>query len=108
VTDVDSETLEILLNYPYPGNVRELRNIVERAVALTDKETIRPQDLPSDLQRLSMRSLETQAWPSLEEREREYIQQVLVKTNYKKKVAAEILKIPRTTLWRKMKRLGLI
>jgi two-component system response regulator AtoC len=108
VTDVDPETLEILLNYPYPGNVRELRNIVERAVALTDKETIRPQDLPSDLQRLSMRSLETQAWPSLEEREREYIQQVLVKTNYKKKVAAEILKIPRTTLWRKMKRLGLI
>jgi two-component system response regulator AtoC len=108
VTDVDPETLEILLNYPYPGNVRELRNIVERAVALTDKETIRPKDLPSDLQRLSMRSLETQAWPSLEEREREYIQQVLVKTHYKKKVAADILKIPRTTLWRKMKRLGLI
>ena len=43
----------------------------------------------------------------MEEKEREYIQLVLTKTNYNRGLAAQVLKIPRTTLWRKMKRLGL-
>jgi DNA-binding NtrC family response regulator len=98
-------TMEVLLNYPFPGNVRELENIIERAVALTDESIISPYDLPPDLQRLTISG--QNAWPSLEKKEREYIRQVLIKTNYKKGLAAQILKIPRTTLWRKMKRLGL-
>ncbi len=104
---VEQEAMEILLNYPFPGNVRELENIIARTVALTDGATIRPKELPKDLQQLSIRSLETQLWPSLEEKEREYIHQVLIQTSFRKGLAAEILKIPRTTLWRKMKRLGL-
>jgi DNA-binding NtrC family response regulator len=99
------ETLEILLNHPFHGNVRELENLIERAVALTDEPNIRPHDLPPDLQRHS--NGRPDVWPSLEEKEQEYIRQVLIKTNYKKGLAAEILKIPRTTLWRKMKQLGL-
>jgi len=47
------------------------------------------------------------SWPSLEEKEREYILQVLIRTNHNKGRAAQLLRIPRTTLWRKMKRLGL-
>jgi two-component system response regulator AtoC len=107
ITGLDPEALEILLHYPFPGNVRELENIIERTVALADRPIIQSKDLPTDLQELSITSLETQHWPSLEDKEKKYIRQVLVKTNFKKGLAADILKIPRTTLWRKMKRLGL-
>ena len=104
---VSAETLEILIQYPYPGNVRELENIIERAVALSDDTVISPRDLPSDLRELSMSSFEAQTWPSLEEKEKQYIQKVLIKSNHRKNLAAEILKLPRTTLWRKMKHHGL-
>jgi len=107
ITGADPDVLEVLQNYPYPGNVRELENIVERAVALADEGTIRLKDLPSDLQRLSVKSIEGGGLPSLEEKEREYIRKVLIETNYQRAQAAKVLKIPRTTLWRKMKRLGL-
>ena len=107
VSEVEPEALEILMQYPFPGNVRELENIIERAVALTDRPALGPRDLPGDLQQLSISRLESDTWPTLEEKEREYIQRVLIKTGRHKAAAAEILKIPRTTLWRKMKRLGL-
>jgi two-component system response regulator AtoC len=68
---------------------------------------ISPHDLPSDLRVLFMSNFDGQAWPSLEEKEKQYIQQVLIKTNYRKNLSAEILKLPRTTLWRKMKYHGL-
>ena len=107
VSELESEALEILLRYPFPGNVRELENIIERAVALTDRSALGPRDLPGDLQQLCISSLESDKWPALEEKEKEYIQRVLIKTGRRKAAAAEILKIPRTTLWRKMKRWGL-
>ena len=105
ITGVSQEMMDILLKYPFPGNVRELENLIERSVALTDEPTIHPHDLPPDLQRISIDH--SYPWPSLEEKESEYIRQVLIKTDFKKGPAAQILKIPRTTLWRKMKRLGL-
>jgi DNA-binding NtrC family response regulator len=107
ISGLKQETLDILLQYPFPGNVRELENITERAVALAEGPFLRPQDLPPDLQQFSISSMDVPTWPSMEEKEREYIQLVLTKTNYNRGLAAQILKIPRTTLWRKMKRLGL-
>jgi len=107
VKSVSAEVLEILSRYPFPGNVRELENIIERAVALSEESEISVRDLPSDLRELSISSLDTRTWQSLEEKEREYIREVLIQTNHSKNLAAEILGLPRTTLWRKMKRYGL-
>lgn len=94
-----------LMNYAYPGNVRELQNIIERAVALAEGEYLALKDLPSDLRAHAGTS--TGAWTTLEEQEREYIRQVLQSTRYRVGEAARILGLPRTTLWRKMKKLGL-
>ncbi|MCG6909911.1 MAG: sigma-54 dependent transcriptional regulator [Deltaproteobacteria bacterium] len=107
IKGISAEALEILSQYPFPGNVRELENIIERAVALSDDKMVYAHDLPSDLRELCMSSFDAQAWPSLEEKEKQYIQQVLIKTNHRKNLTADILKLPRTTLWRKMKHYGL-
>jgi two-component system, NtrC family, response regulator AtoC len=107
VSGMQPQALQILLNYSYPGNVRELANIVERAVALTESEEIGPQDLPKDLQKLEFDTLEGEGLHSLEEMERRYITKVLESTEYNKKISAQILGIPRTTLWRKIKAYGL-
>jgi len=101
------EVLDVLGHYPFPGNVRELKHIVERAVALAEGSEISIRDLPSDLRNLSMSRFGNKTWPTLEEHERRYIGEVLVKCEHKVGRAAELLGLPRTTLWRKMKRYGL-
>jgi two-component system, NtrC family, response regulator AtoC len=108
IKGVDNEALRIFTHYPFPGNVRELQNIIERTVALCDDHIIHPKDLPPDLQRLDIDSVEEDQPLSLEEKEKEHIQQVLRQTNFQRARTAEILKIPRTTLWRKMKRYKLV
>ncbi len=104
ISGVSPQVLGILENYPFPGNVRELEHIIESAVALAENSTIEPVDLPPDIQKLSFNNIDRDKWPSLQELEKAYIQKVLVKTGYKKQAAARLLKIPRTTLWRKLKR----
>ncbi len=103
VSDIQPHALQILMNYTYPGNVRELENIVERAVALTDCEMIRAQDLPQDLQQLEFDNIEGEGLVTLAEIEKRYISRILEKTGYNKAETAQILDIPRTTLWRKLK-----
>ncbi len=107
VSGISQQALQILTGYSYPGNVRELENIIERAVALTDSQEIMPQDLPKDLQHLEFNTLEGDGLPSLAEMERRYITRVLDSTGYNKGITAQILNIPRTTLWRKIKQYGL-
>ncbi|MCK9378301.1 MAG: sigma-54 dependent transcriptional regulator [Syntrophobacterales bacterium] len=104
ITGIEKKAMAVLRAYPYPGNVRELQNIIERAVALAEKETVTLVDLPPDLQEIDVPN---GRFNTLEEQERDYIQKVLEYTNHQVGASARILALPRTTLWRKMKKYGL-
>ena len=102
IKGLDPQAREILLSYGFPGNVRELQNLLERAVALAEGDTITAGDLPPELQEHQV--ADAGPWITLEDREREYIRKVLNFTRYNISETARILDLPRTTLWRKMKK----
>jgi two-component system response regulator AtoC len=95
---------EILVQYEFPGNIRELENIIARAVALADGTEIQVADLPplGGLQPPYDVGLR-----SLEEMERAHIAKVLQTVDGHRDKAASILGITRSTLWRKIKKFGL-
>jgi two-component system, NtrC family, response regulator AtoC len=93
-----------LNKYSFPGNVRELEHIVSSAVALSDDKWLSEKDLPQDLGCLEVETFSPDRLTSLWKNEREYIIRVLEATNFNKVRAAEVLEIPRTTLWRKIKK----
>lgn len=105
VTGIDSEAAEILKSYSYPGNVRELENLMERAVVFAKKELIGAEDLP-DLAVETFRPKKDRM-PALEEQESNYIKWVLEQVGGNKKKAADILGIDRVSLWRKLKKMGM-
>ena len=107
VRGLSPQALEILMHYDFPGNIRELKNIIERAIALTDQSRIQVIDLPPDLQKLAFKTFETLEMETLEEMEKRYITTILQRTNYNRHLAAKILGLPRTTLWRRLKEYGI-
>ena len=110
VKGISSEVMKYLVCYSFPGNVRELENMIQRAVVLAEGDEIRLSDLPDSVSSLvggDMGELNNEPLISLEDMERAYISKVLKVTGYNKKKASDILKLPRTTLWRRMKQFGL-
>ncbi len=107
VSHISPRALSCLMKYDFPGNVRELENIIQRAVALCEEGEIDTKHLPADITKLEMESVDEEILLSLEEVEKRHIKRVLEFTGYDKKSAAAILKLPRTTLWRKLKKYGL-
>jgi len=100
------QAMDLLVNYNYPGNVRELENIVERAVAMARGDTIGPGDLPPDLTEIEVFSFEhgDGGIKTLREVQREYIQWVLNRVGRNKSRAAKLLGINRASLWRRLNR----
>ena len=99
------ETLEVLRNYYFPGNVRELENIIEHAVAMARNDTISVKDLPSDFSEIGVFSFEApdSQVMTLREMERKYIEWVLGRVGRNKTQAAKLLGIDRSSLWRHLK-----
>jgi len=103
------DAIECLLRYPWPGNVRELENVVERTSILTTADVIRMGDLPAHIAAgLPVGAAPTlPAQQGLAEVERVHILHTLERVGWNHTRAAEILKIGRTTLWRKLKEYSL-
>ncbi|ACL72935.1 sigma-54-dependent transcriptional regulator [Thioalkalivibrio sulfidiphilus] len=99
--------LELLMAYDFPGNVRELSNIIERAVLLTEGTLIEVGNLPDNLRRLRVTMPASAAMASLEDQEISAIKRALAETGGHRGRAAELLGIDRVSLWRKMKRYGI-
>jgi DNA-binding NtrC family response regulator len=107
VVGLTPEAAEKLLGYPWPGNVREVRNVMERAVTLTMHDHVTVEDLPDRIvehQRSELVLTEETELVTLEELEKRYILQVLQAVGGSKSIAAKTLGLDRTTLWRKLER----
>ena len=105
VTRISSEVLVLLMDYPFPGNVRELENLIERGTAMAQGDVIEVTHLPETFQKAggySFRKIEGRL-PTLEEQEQTYISRVLEEVKGNQTVAAQILGINRASLWRKLK-----
>ncbi|HEV8714784.1 MAG TPA: sigma-54 dependent transcriptional regulator [Candidatus Binatia bacterium] len=106
---VDNATMKLLMSLPWKGNVRELDNVLERAMILGDGEWISPTDLP----RLEVPegtpiiSLSDNLKEAIQAYEKSHIETVLKKTNGDKKSAAELLGLSLSSLYRKLDELGL-
>jgi DNA-binding NtrC family response regulator len=105
------DAMRAMQRFRWPGNVRELQNVIERAVLLGKGGMIGIDDLPSSLAHVGAVTLESVAGHTLksamESPERQIIREVLEANRWNRNATAEALGINRTTLYKKMKRLGL-
>lgn len=97
---ISDEAMEVLISYPWPGNIRELENTVERAVVVTETDEIRKEDMPVGILVYSNDSIMDL---SLKAVEKEHILKVLKLSDGNKKKAAQLLGIDTATLWRRLK-----
>ncbi len=105
------EALRMMMRYPWPGNVRELQNAVEHGIICAVDDMIVPESLPQDLIEYCQPSHQPtgvveQTEESLAEQQVE-IEDALRRASGSKAMAAKILGVDRTTLWRRMQRLGI-
>jgi transcriptional regulator with PAS, ATPase and Fis domain len=115
IKGISQDALKALIDYNWQGNIRELENVIERAIILCNSTEIKPENLPSSMlenhpntfnrnEANSPASLR----PSINEAEKTQIQEALDRNEYNRsKTAAELL-IDRKTLYRKMKQYGLL
>jgi Nif-specific regulatory protein len=111
IRGISQEALEVLLKYRFPGNVRELQNVIERAVVLEEEELIRPERLPffpsaslGSGVGVSREASLSGGFPSLAEVERRHVEAALRRTRGVKTEACKLLGVSRPTLDRKIQK----
>lgn len=108
VKSIEPRALDMLQDYDYPGNVRELENIIERTLALCGEPEIKAYHLPPEFgthQPLFTTAVKAEKpAQTLENHERDYIMSVLKSVDGNKSQAAKIMNIDRVSLWRKLKK----
>jgi DNA-binding NtrC family response regulator len=106
IKQISCRAIERLMQHNFPGNIRELQNLIERAVIMEQGDELSLDCIP--ISPFSIKSLKSEASnASLEELEREYIKRVIQQVNYNKSHAARILGIARKTLREKMQKYDL-
>ncbi len=103
VPNIEKETISMLKNYHFPGNVRELRNMIERAIILCKSNSLTPNDFQAKISNEPETVKEKQIF-NLEESEMNLIRQALKEKNYNQNKTAELLGITRDSLIRRMKK----
>jgi len=98
IVSIDKAALKRLEQYEYPGNVRELENMIERAIVVGNEKEIRLKDLPFD------KGISTNSFKSLDDLEKQYILQVLNKYDWNISRSAKVIKVDRVTLYNKIKK----
>lgn len=100
----EATAMKKLCSYNWPGNIRELRNLVERSVALADGQQIHLDQIAGECGSTDQEYIaDIQDWPSLKDLEYRYIDRVVKHTDGNREQAAGILGINKSTLWRKLK-----
>ncbi|MCP4754440.1 MAG: sigma-54-dependent Fis family transcriptional regulator [Proteobacteria bacterium] len=110
IDHISEKVFRILESYEFPGNVRELENTIERAVVMCTGDTILETHLPLDLQthRVHVVRFQQTDLTTLAENERRYITRALEAMQGNKTKTSELLGIDRVSLWRKLKRYGIV
>lgn len=110
IKEISQDVMNILMNYKWPGNVRELENTIESAIALSDDNTLRVEDLPIRIQKTGDGSANTinKDENLLEIKEMKAIEEALKRNNRHRENTANELGISRRTLQYKIKKFGLI
>lgn len=108
VAGFSEETVDAFKSYPWPGNLRELKNVVKRAVLLTQGEYIVPKVLPQEVKTAERKETEESSYSLFKNKnEQELILDALEKTHGNKSKAAKLLSIDRKTLYNKLKQYGI-
>jgi transcriptional regulator of acetoin/glycerol metabolism len=106
--DIDSDALRCLCNYGWPGNIRELRNVMRAALAVSEDGIVRLLDLPTEVRHCDQTGANTSAPASLgpiEAAERHALIEAIRQTGGNMARAAQLLRVSRSTLYRRCKEL---
>jgi len=104
ITVFAKDAMDVLMSYSFPGNVRELENIIERAVILEKTSLIAAESLPQAIKLFQIKTISPERVKTLDALSREYAEAVLETVGNNKSKAAELLGISRTSLWRILKK----